>query len=60
MTCAHIIEPLVGHCGPPLECAMVKLVDIVEMGYYAKENKGEVRLKIDFKSSSKCLYSRFV
>jgi long-chain acyl-CoA synthetase len=36
---------MVGHCGPPLECVMVKLVDIPEMDYYAKDNKGEVCVK---------------
>lgn len=32
----------VGHCGPPLPCNVVKLVDVPEMDYYAKDNKGEV------------------
>lgn len=31
-----------GHCGPPLPCNVVKLVDVPEMDYYAKDNKGEV------------------
>lgn len=31
-----------GHVGCPLPCCKVKLVDVPEMGYYAKDNKGEV------------------
>ena len=31
-----------GHCGPPLPCNIVKLIDVPEMDYYAKDNKGEV------------------
>ena len=34
---------LSGHVGPPLACNLVKLVDVPEMDYYAKDNKGEVR-----------------
>lgn len=31
-----------GHCGPPLSCCMVKLVDVPDMNYFAKDGKGEV------------------
>lgn len=31
-----------GHCGPPLACNYVKLVDVPEMDYFAKDLKGEV------------------
>lgn len=34
--------PIIGHVGCPLPCCKVKLVDVPEMGYYAKDNKGEV------------------
>lgn len=33
---------LPGHVGAPLPCSLVKLVDIPEMSYYAKDGKGEV------------------
>ena len=35
-------EYVSGHVGPPLPCNVVKLIDVPEMDYYAKENKGEV------------------
>ncbi|XP_063716225.1 long-chain-fatty-acid--CoA ligase 1-like [Symsagittifera roscoffensis] len=31
-----------GHVGVPLMCCEVKLVDIPDMNYYAKQNKGEI------------------
>nr|AKC01515.1 long-chain fatty acid CoA ligase 1 [Meretrix meretrix]AKE13176.1 long-chain fatty acid CoA ligase 1 [Meretrix meretrix] len=38
-------ETEAGHCGPPLPCNIVKLVDVPEMDYYAKDNKGEIVCK---------------
>ena len=34
---------MIGHVGPPLPCNKIKLVDVPEMEYYAKDGKGEVR-----------------
>uniref|UniRef100_A0A915J4X0 long-chain-fatty-acid--CoA ligase n=1 Tax=Romanomermis culicivorax TaxID=13658 RepID=A0A915J4X0_ROMCU len=34
-----------GHVGPPLPCSMVKLIDVEEMNYYAKDGRGEVCIK---------------
>lgn len=34
-----------GHVGKPLSCCAVKLVDVPDMDYYAKENQGEVCIK---------------
>ena len=31
-----------GHVGVPVPCVEIKLVDVPEMDYYAKQNKGEV------------------
>jgi len=33
---------LTGHVGPPLPCNKIKLVDVPEMNYYAKDGKGEI------------------
>ncbi|XP_067672294.1 long-chain-fatty-acid--CoA ligase 5-like [Haliotis asinina] len=38
-------ESSAGHCGPPLACNYVKLVDVPEMDYFAKDRKGEVCVK---------------
>lgn len=35
----------IGHVGPPLPSAKVKLLDVPEMGYVAKEGKGEILVK---------------
>ncbi len=32
-----------GHVGSPLACNMMKVVDVPEMSYFAKDNKGEVK-----------------
>ncbi|XP_022900131.1 long-chain-fatty-acid--CoA ligase 5 isoform X3 [Onthophagus taurus] len=34
-----------GHVGPPVACCCVKLVDVPEMEYWAKNNQGEVCVK---------------
>lgn len=34
-----------GNVGPPLPCSYIKLVDVPEMDYYAKDDKGEVCCK---------------
>lgn len=34
-----------GHCGPPTPCCTMKLVDVPEMNYFAKDNRGEVCIK---------------
>ena len=39
---------LSGHVGPPLPCNKIKLVDVPEMEYYAKEGKGEVCISVFF------------
>ena len=38
---------IVGHVGPPLPCNKIKLVDVPEMEYYAKDGKGEVRTSLN-------------
>ncbi|XP_076440059.1 long-chain-fatty-acid--CoA ligase 5-like [Babylonia areolata] len=38
-------DPTIGTVGPPLTCCAIKLVDIPEMDYYSKENKGEICIK---------------
>ncbi|XP_041362806.1 long-chain-fatty-acid--CoA ligase 5-like [Gigantopelta aegis] len=34
-----------GHCGPPMAWAKVKLTDVPEMDYYAKDGRGEICCK---------------
>lgn len=34
-----------GHVGPPVGCCCVKLTDVPEMEYWAKNNQGEVCVK---------------
>ena len=36
-------ESEAGHVGPTQPCVMTKLVDVPDMNYYSKDNKGEVR-----------------
>lgn len=38
-------DPATGHVGPPLASAYVKVVDVPEMEYYAREGSGEVCVK---------------
>ncbi|KAI6652306.1 Long-chain-fatty-acid--CoA ligase 5 [Oopsacas minuta] len=38
-------EALGGHVGPPLPCNIVKVVDVPDMEYYAKNGEGEVCFK---------------
>ena len=38
-------DPETGHCGPPLASCYVKLVDVPDMEYYAREGSGEVCVK---------------
>eukprot|EP00800_Vazella_pourtalesii_P017344 TRINITY_DN524_c0_g2_i2.p1 TRINITY_DN524_c0_g2~~TRINITY_DN524_c0_g2_i2.p1 ORF type:complete len:659 (+),score=132.98 TRINITY_DN524_c0_g2_i2:47-2023(+) len=38
-------ESTAGHVGPPLPCNIVKVVDVPEMEYYAKNGEGEVCFK---------------
>jgi len=45
ITYCHPLEPELGHCGAPIECVMVKLVDVPEMNYFAKDMKGEICAK---------------
>ena len=35
-----------GHVGPPIPCNMMKVCDVPEMDYFAKDDKGEVSLCI--------------
>ncbi|VDK18768.1 unnamed protein product [Anisakis simplex] len=35
-------DPITEHIGIPLACAAIKLVDVPELGYYAKDQAGEI------------------
>lgn len=39
-------DPSTGHCGAPAPCALVKLGDVPDLNYFAKDGKGEVRMKV--------------
>uniref|UniRef100_A0A0B7ANZ2 Long-chain-fatty-acid--CoA ligase n=1 Tax=Arion vulgaris TaxID=1028688 RepID=A0A0B7ANZ2_9EUPU len=41
-------DPSVGNVGPPFPGCHIKLVDVPEMNYYAKDNFGEICAKADF------------
>ncbi|XP_074649293.1 long-chain-fatty-acid--CoA ligase 1-like [Tubulanus polymorphus] len=38
-------DDIPGHVGPPMPCCMIKMVDVPDMGYYAKNNEGEICVK---------------
>ena len=38
-------ENAVGEVGPPIPSTKIKLVDVPEMGYFVRENKGEICIK---------------
>ncbi|RNA24081.1 long-chain-fatty-acid-- ligase 5 [Brachionus plicatilis] len=45
VTFTHPFDVKLGHCGPPVSCYMVKLVDVPEMNYFACSNQGEICCK---------------
>ncbi len=40
--CVCIFYSTAGHVGPPVPCNIIKLVDVEEMEYFAKDGQGEV------------------
>jgi len=38
----YAMDPSLGHVGPPAPCSRIKLCDVPDMDYYAKDGKGEV------------------
>ncbi|CAF4781093.1 unnamed protein product, partial [Rotaria sp. Silwood2] len=44
-TCQLLRDPSVGHIGVPAHCNMIKLVDVPDMQYFAKDNAGEICIK---------------
>ncbi|CAF1078128.1 unnamed protein product [Rotaria sp. Silwood1] len=44
-TCQLFGDPSVGHVGVPAHCNMIKLVDVPDMQYFAKDNVGEICIK---------------
>ena len=38
-------EWLSGHVGVPMQCNAIKLADLPELGYLARERKGEICIK---------------
>jgi len=45
VTLEHELEG--GHVGPPLPCLTIKLIDVPEMNYFVKDNKGEICVRGD-------------
>jgi long-chain acyl-CoA synthetase len=44
-TCHTPDDPSIGHVGVPAACNMIKLVDVSDMQYFAKDNVGEICIK---------------
>lgn len=44
-SCQTLGDPTTGNIGVPLNCNMIKLVDVPDMQYYAKDNVGELCVK---------------
>jgi len=44
-TCQTLGDPTVGNIGVPLHCNMIKLADVPDMQYFAKDNVGELCIK---------------
>ncbi|CAI5444018.1 unnamed protein product [Caenorhabditis angaria] len=38
-------DPSTGHCGGPAPCTLMKLGDVPDLNYFAKDGKGEIRIK---------------
>lgn len=59
-TCSLEGDHVPGHVGPPLPCCEIKLVDVAEMGYFAKDGNGEVCTTVLFNYlCSTVLYCRY-
>ncbi|CAF0885929.1 unnamed protein product [Rotaria sp. Silwood1] len=44
-SCQTLGDPTVGNIGVPLNCNMIKLVDVPDMQYFSKDNVGELCIK---------------
>lgn len=44
-TFTWLSDPTGGHCGAPAPCTLLKLGDVPDLNYYAKDGKGEIRIK---------------
>ena len=44
-SCQLLSDPSVGNVGVPVFCNMIKLVDVPDMQYFAKDNVGEVCIR---------------